>query len=60
MFLPISTLIVLVVGIYLVGLITIPIIALVILRKPSRLHANTKSNGANYATKNRTRSYGRN
>lgn len=58
MFVDMSTLITLVVGAYLVGLITIPVIALIILKNPSRLHANTKSN-SKYASRSRSRSYWR-
>lgn len=58
MFVELSTLVALVVGAYLIGLITIPVIALIILKNPSRLHANTKSNST-YASKNRTRTYRR-
>ena len=53
MFVDISTLIALVVGAYLIGLITIPVIALIILKNPSRLHANTKSNNK-YASRSRS------
>lgn len=55
MFVDMGTLIALVIGAYLVGLITIPVIALIILKNPSRLHANTKSN-SKYTSKSRARS----
>ncbi len=58
MFVELSMLVALVAGAYLVGLITIPVIALIILKYPSRLHANTRSNSS-YTSKQRTRTYRR-
>ena len=55
MFLPINVLIAVVFGAYLVGLITIPVIALIILRNPSRMHANTRATPSRYANKRQTR-----
>jgi len=54
MFLPVNTLIAMVIGAYLVGLITIPLIALVILKNPSRMHANTKTTSSNFSHKRQT------
>ena len=58
MFVELSTLIALIAGAYLIGLITIPVIALVILKNPSRLHANPKST-SKYSSHNRSRTYRR-
>lgn len=58
MFLELSMLVTLLVGTYLIGLITIPVIALIILKYPSRLHANTKSS-SRYIGKQRSRNYRR-
>ena len=43
MFLEVSMLITIIIGAYLIGLITIPIVALIILKNPSRMHATSRT-----------------
>ncbi len=47
MYLEVSMLITIIVGAYLIGLVTIPIVALIILKNPSRMHTTTRTSSRN-------------
>lgn len=47
MYLEVSMFITIIVGVYLIGLVTIPIVALIILKNPSRMHTTTKTASRN-------------